>query len=100
MKAYSILEELDEVNAELRESKHPTLAGVTLRGRISDRAAEKLMQRAQPRQNPGCEVRRSKHYAQVSCGRAYEGNDSEFKVIFERVNVTWNEVMRYEAPSA
>jgi len=95
--AYSMLSELANVVAEPRQSTREAMAGVTLRGQISDRAAMKLLERAKPEQISGCEVRRAESLAQVSCGRAYDGNDAAFKVIFERVNARWKEVTRYKA---
>jgi hypothetical protein len=97
--AHWMLTELANLNAESRTSAHPELTGVTLRGEISDRAAAKLLQRAQPAHLSGCEVRRADRYAQVSCGRAYDGNDAALRVVFERVGASWKEVMRYRAPA-
>lgn len=68
------------------------------KGRMAVRDTKTLVHRAQLEKETGCEARRAGSYAQLSCGRAYEGRDARVKVIFERVKGAWLEVLRYQAP--
>jgi hypothetical protein len=84
---------------EARRSPLASLANVSLRGEIDAPLAARLHARARPGHRDQCEIASDGHYAQVSWGSAFGGNDSRHKVIFERSVDGWIEILRYEAPT-
>ena len=46
-----------------------------------------------------CEIVSDGNFAQVSWGKAFGGNDARAKVIFERAEGGWIEILRYQAPT-
>jgi hypothetical protein len=83
---------------EPRRSLRPTLKNVSLRGEVDGGLAAQLYARARPDRRAHCEISRAGSYAQVSWGEAFGGNDARHKVIFERVDRGWVEILRYQAP--
>jgi hypothetical protein len=81
-----------------RHSRRPALKNASLRGEVDGALAAQLYERARPDRRAHCEIRSVGNLAQVSWGRAFGGNDARHKVIFERVDREWVEVLRYEAP--
>ena len=53
----------------------------------------------EPARHEHCEIVSDGNYAQVSWGKAFGGNDARAKVIFERADGGWIEILRYEAPT-
>jgi len=84
---------------EPRRSLRRSLKNASLRGKIDASLASELHARARPARHEHCEIAGDGTYAQVSWGKAFGGNDARSKVIFERANGTWIEIMRYEAPT-
>jgi hypothetical protein len=70
-----------------------------LRGNLDAGLAARFQERARPGPHEHCEISTDGSYAQVSWGKAFGGNDARHKVIFERVNGEWVEILRYEAPT-
>ena len=84
---------------EPRRSLRRSLKNASLRGSLDTSLASELHARARPARHERCEIAGDGTYAQVSWGKAFGGNDAKSKVIFERANGTWIEIMRYEAPT-
>jgi len=84
---------------ERRHSLLPSLKNASLRGEIDGGLAAQLHARARPDRREHCEISGVGNYAQVSWGKAFGGNDARSKVIFERVDRDWVEILRYEAPT-
>jgi hypothetical protein len=84
---------------ESRRSLRPSLKNASLRGEIDAGIASELLARARTGKREHCEVAGDGSFVQVSWGRAFGGNDARFKVIFERADGGWVEIMRYEAPT-
>lgn len=84
---------------ERRRSLLPSLKNASLRGEIDGGLAAQLHARARPDRRERCEISSVGNYAQVSWGKAFGGNDARNKVIFERVDREWVEILRYEAPT-
>jgi len=84
---------------ESRRSLRRSLKNASLRGKIDASLASELHARARPARHERCEIAGDGTYAQVSWGKAFGGNDARSKVIFERANGAWIEIMRYEAPT-
>ena len=84
---------------EPRRSLRPSLKNATLLGEIDPSLAVELRARAQTVSREHCDIVSDGNFAQVSWGKAFGGNDARFKVIFERANGGWTEVMRYQAPA-
>ena len=75
------------------------MKNASLRGEIDAGLAAELHARARPGRREHCEISSDGNYAQVSWGKAFGGNDARYKVIFERANGGWVEILRYEAPA-
>jgi hypothetical protein len=75
------------------------LKNATLRGEIDDSVASQLRARARTGKNQRCEIASAGKFAQVSWGKAFGGNDARHKVIFERVDREWVEILRFDAPT-
>jgi hypothetical protein len=84
---------------EPRRSLRRSLKNTSLRGKVDASLASELRARARPGRHERCEIASDGTYAQVSWGKAFGGNDARSKVIFERADGTWIEIMRYEAPT-
>jgi hypothetical protein len=84
---------------ERRRSLRPALKNVSLRGGIDSGLAARLHSRARPGRGESCEISGAGDYVQVSWGKAFGGNDARYKVIFERAERGWVEILRYEAPT-
>ena len=84
---------------EQRHSLLPSLRNASLRGDIDGKLAAQLLARARPDRREHCDISSVGNYAQVSWGKAFGGNDARSKVIFERVDRAWVEILRYEAPT-
>ena len=84
---------------ERRRSLRPSLKNASLRGEIDGALAAQLYSRARPAPRARCDISRIGNYAQVSWGEAFGGNDARNKVIFERVDRGWVEILRYQAPA-
>jgi len=89
---------LSYVEGEARTSKRPALKNTSLRGIDTSLAAE-LRTRAKAGKRERCDIVSDGNYAQVSWGKAFGGNDARAKVIFERAENHWVEILRYEAPN-
>ena len=89
---------LSYVEAETRRSGRPALKNASLRG-IEPNLAAELRSRAKMRNDERCDIVSDGTYAQVSWGRAFGGNDARSKVIFERTDERWVEILRYQAPN-
>jgi hypothetical protein len=89
---------LARVADEPRRSLRPSLKNAYLRGEIDGALAADLYARARPDRGARCEISSAGNYAQVSWGRAFGGNDARNKVIFERAESGWVEILRYQAP--
>jgi hypothetical protein len=85
------------VPGEPRRSLRPSLKNASLRGEIDSGLASNLRARAQAGRER-CEIASDGNYAQVSWGKAFGGKDARFKVIFERAQGGWIEILRYQAP--
>jgi len=83
---------------EPRRSLRPSLKNAALRGEIDASVASDLRARARPGRREHCEIASDGSYAQVSWGKAFGGNDARFKVIYERAQGGWVEILRYQAP--
>ncbi|HEU4779578.1 MAG TPA: hypothetical protein VFS58_06805 [Steroidobacteraceae bacterium] len=83
---------------ETRRSLHPSSKNALLRGEIDAALAAELHARARPEQRQRSEIVSDGNYAQVSWGKAFGGNDARSKVIFERAQGGWIEILRYQAP--
>ena len=75
------------------------MKNASLRGEIDAGLAAELHARARPGRREHCEISSDGNYAQVSWGKAFGGNDARIKVIFERADGGWVEILRYEAPA-
>lgn len=84
---------------ERRHSLRPTLKNALLRGDVAVALAAHLYERASPDPRARCEISQVGSYAQVSWGEAFGGNDARHKVIFERIDRGWVEILRYQAPA-
>ena len=84
---------------EPRRSLRPSLKNASLHGEIDASLAVELRARAHPKSRERCDIVSDGTFAQVSWGKAFGGNDARNKVIFERANGVWTEVMRYQAPT-
>jgi hypothetical protein len=84
---------------DARRSLRPSLKNASLRGDIDAGLASDLRTRAKTGKYEHCEIVGDGNLAQVSWGKAFGGNDARFKVIFERANGAWIEVLRYQAPA-
>jgi hypothetical protein len=84
---------------ERRRSLRPSLKSASLRGEIDGALAAHLYSRARPAARARCDISRVGGFAQVSWGEAFGGNDARNKVIFERVDRGWVEILRYQAPA-
>jgi hypothetical protein len=84
---------------EPRRGLRRSLKNASLRGSLDASLASELRARARPGRHEHCEIAGDGTYAQVSWGKAFGGNDAKSKVIFERANGAWIEIMRYEAPT-
>jgi hypothetical protein len=89
---------LSYVEGETKRSVRPALKNASLRG-IEPNLAAELRSRAKPRKDERCDIVSDGTYAQVSWGKAFGGNDARAKVIFERTDDRWVEILRYQAPS-
>lgn len=89
---------LSYVEGEARISKRPALKNASLRGIDTSLAAE-LRTRAKTGKGERCEIVSDGNYAQVSWGKAFGGNDARSKVIFQRADNSWVEILRYQAPA-
>jgi len=83
---------------EPRRSRRPSLKNASLRGEIDPGVASELRARARTARREHCEIASDGNYAQVSWGKAFGGKDARFKVIYERAQGGWVEILRYEAP--
>jgi hypothetical protein len=81
-----------------RRSLRPSLKNASLRGEIDAGLASELRARAKTGKRDHVEIASDGTFAQVSWGKAFGGNDARFKVIFERAQGGWVEIMRYQAP--
>jgi hypothetical protein len=90
---------LGYATGEPRRGLRRSLKNASLRGEIDASLASELHARARPGRYERCEIASDGTYAQVSWGKAFGGNDAKSKVIFERVNGGWIEILRYEAPT-
>lgn len=90
---------LARLTGEPGHSRRPSLKNVSLRGEIDGALAAQLHERARLDAREHCEISSTGNYAQVSWGKAFGGNDARNKVIFERVDDQWVEILRYEAPT-
>jgi hypothetical protein len=86
-------------NDEPRRSLRPSLRNASLHGDLDGALAAHLYARARPGRRARCEISRAGSYAQVSWGEAFGGNDARNKVIFERTDGGWVEILRYQAPA-
>jgi hypothetical protein len=82
---------------EARRTLRPSLKNASLRGEIDPGVASELLTRARTGRED-CEIASDGNYAQVSWGKAFGGNDARFKVIYERAQGGWVEILRYQAP--
>ncbi len=82
---------------EPRRSRRQSLKNASLRGEIDNGLASDLRARAKTG-HEHCEIVSDGNLAQVSWGKAFGGNDARFKVIFERAQGGWVEILRYQAP--
>jgi hypothetical protein len=87
------------ITDEPRHSRWPSLKNATLRGDVDARIAAELQGRARTSPREHYDIAINGGYAQVSWGKAFGGNDARHKVIFERVDTEWVEILRYEAPT-
>jgi hypothetical protein len=87
------------LSGEPSHSRRPSLKNASLRGEIDGALAAQLHERARPGRLEQCEISGAGDFAQVSWGKAFGGNDARNKVIFERVEDQWVEILRYEAPT-
>lgn len=83
---------------EPRRGLRPSLKNATLRGELDAGVAAALRARARIGKREHCEIASDGSVAQVSWGKAFGGNDARFKVIFERADGGWVEILRYQAP--
>jgi hypothetical protein len=90
---------LARADDERRRSLRPSLKNASLRGDVDGALAAHLYARARPGRRARCEISRAGSYAQVGWGEAFGGNDARHKVIFERVDNGWVEILRYQAPA-
>jgi hypothetical protein len=86
------------VEGEARSSKRPALKNASLRNVDNGLAAE-LRTRAKTAKSERCDIVSDGTFAQVSWGKAFGGNDARSKVIFERADNKWVEILRYQAPN-
>ena len=86
-------------SGEPRQSRRPSLKNASLRGEIDAELASELRSRARTGKHQRCDIASAGNYAQVSWGKAFGGNDARHKVMFERVDGEWLEILRYEAPT-
>ena len=84
---------------QLPHSHRAPLENASLRGEIDARLASELRARAGTGKRQRCDISSAGNYVQVSWGRAFGGNDAKNKVMFERVDGEWLEILRYEAPT-
>jgi hypothetical protein len=89
---------LGYVNGEARVSKRPALKNASLRN-VDNGLAAQLRARARTGKDERCEIVSDGTFAQVSWGKAFGGNDARSKVIFERAENKWVEILRYQAPN-
>jgi hypothetical protein len=89
---------LGYVEGEARASKRGVLKNASLRNVDNGLAAE-LRMRARAGKDERCDIVSDGTFAQVSWGKAFGGNDARSKVIFERADKQWVEILRYEAPT-
>jgi hypothetical protein len=86
------------VEGEARSSKRPALKNASLRN-VDNGLASELRTRAKTTKGERCEIVSDGTFAQVSWGKAFGGNDARSKVIFERAENQWVEILRYQAPT-
>lgn len=86
-------------SGESRLSRRPALKNASLRGEIDAGLAAELRSRARTGKEQRCDIAGAGNFAQVSWGKAFGGNDAKHKVLFERVDGEWIEILRYEAPA-
>jgi len=84
---------------EPRQSRRPSLKNASLRGDVDAGLASQLRARAGAGKQQRCDIASAGNFAQVSWGKAFGGNDAKHKVMFERVDGEWVEILRYEAPT-
>jgi len=89
---------LSYVEGESRVSKRPALKNASLRN-VDNGLAAKLRTRARAGKDERCDIVSDGNFAQVSWGKAFGGNDARSKVIFERAENQWVEILRYQAPT-
>ena len=82
-----------------RRSLRPSLKNASLRGEIDAGLAAELRARARTGKREHCDIVSDGSVAQVSWGKAFGGNDARSKVIFERTDNAWVEILRYQAPA-
>jgi len=95
----SVFAQLALVEGARQPARNKRLHGAWLRGTIDEALAAELFNRAKVPEGEECEIVAVKGFVQVACGQAFEGNDARYKVIFERVEKNWIEVLRYDALS-
>jgi hypothetical protein len=89
---------LAQATEEPRRGLRAALKNASLRGEVDADLAADLYSRARPEPRAPCEISSAGNFAQVSWGRAFGGNDARNKVIFERAESGWVEILRYQAP--
>jgi hypothetical protein len=89
---------LSYVEGDARFSKRAALKNASLRNVDNGLAAE-LHTRARAGKDERCDIVSDGTFAQVSWGKAFGGNDARSKVIFERAENRWVEILRYQAPN-
>ena len=87
------------VEGEARSSKRPGLKNASLRSEVDNGLAADLRARAKAGKGERCDIVSNGTFAQVSWGKALGGNDARSKVIFERAENRWVEILRYQAPA-
>jgi len=89
---------LGYVEGEARVSKRAALKNAFLRN-VDNGLAAQLRARAKTGKGERCDIVSDGAFAQVSWGKAFGGNDARSKVIFERTENQWVEILRYQAPT-
>jgi len=83
---------------ESRRSRRASLKNASLHGEMDSGLAADLHVRARLGRHERCDITSDGNFAQVSWGKAFGGNDARYKVIFEKAQGAWIEILRYQAP--